>query len=97
MEFWFMKPGKVPAGSSMEKYSAKDALGAQMAVHCGRPDVGALLDAEIAQLVGDGSRLAVIVCGPGRLADDVRREVVRRIGTQIDAARVELYEESFGW
>ena len=63
----------------------------------GRPDFAALLDEEIGQLVSEGSRLAVVVCGPGRLADDIRREVVRCIGTKIDAARIELYEESFGW
>lgn len=67
------------------------------AVRCGRPDVAALLNEEIAQLVGAGSRLAVVVCGPGRLADDVRREVVRCIGTKVDASQIELHEESFGW
>ncbi len=63
----------------------------------GRPDFAAMLEEEIAQLVSESSRLGVVVCGPGRLADDVRREVVRCIGSKIDASRIELHEESFGW
>lgn len=62
-----------------------------------KPNVAELLDNEIGQLLTKDSRLAVVVCGPGRLADDVRREVVRSIGSKIDASRIELHEESFGW
>lgn len=71
--------------------------GPTTAVVYARPNIAELLEQEIEQLVSETSRLAVVVCGPGRLADDVRREVVRSIGTKIDASRIELYEESFGW
>lgn len=84
------------SGSSIDtEKSEKAPVGG--GVYEGRPDLAALLDEEISQLVGDTGRLAVVVCGPGRLADDVRYEVVKAIGSKIDASRIELHEESFGW
>ena len=91
------KSGVVEQALARSSYYSELEKGKNAVVCYGRPDISALLEEEISQLVGDLSRLAVVVCGPGRLADDVRREVVRCIGSKIDATRIELYEESFGW
>lgn len=56
----------------------------------GRPNVDALLAAEMEGRVG---ALAVSVCGPGALSDDVRSAVCRR---QYHGA-VDFVEESFSW
>ena len=83
--------------ATLRKLSSRAGAANGPRVTYGKPNVAELLDEEIGQLLTKDSRLAVVVCGPGRLADDVRREVVRSIGSKIDASRIELHEESFGW
>jgi len=61
-------------------------------LHAYRPDVDALVMKEAERTVGS---LAVVVCGPGSMADDVRRAVVRALAK--GWAGVELFEESFTW
>jgi len=56
----------------------------------GRPNVQALVDAEVENRVGG---MGVSVCGTGGLADDVRRATRRWMGR----ANVEFVEESFSW
>ena len=55
----------------------------------GRPNVETLVELESDSQVG---AMAVSVCGPGNLADDVRR-AVRRLQTR----NVDFIEESFSW
>ena len=55
----------------------------------GRPNVETLLDLESKNQVG---AMAVSVCGPGNLADDVRKAVRERQGRNVD-----FIEESFSW
>ena len=40
-------------------------------------------------------RLAVLVCAPGGMADDVRREVVAQIGN--GGTMIDYHEDSFAW
>ncbi|KAF6222704.1 hypothetical protein HO133_000751 [Letharia lupina] len=56
----------------------------------GKPDVDALLGMEARAQVG---AMAVCVCGPGGLGDDVRAAVRRRQG----GGNVDFVEEGFGW
>ncbi len=56
----------------------------------GRPNVEALVEAEARGRVG---AMAVSVCGPGQLADDVRGAVRRGMGGR----NVDFLEEGFGW
>lgn len=55
-----------------------------------KPDVDALLETECREQVG---AMAVCVCGPGGLGDDVRAAVRRRQGGR----SVDFFEEGFGW
>jgi NAD(P)H-flavin reductase len=57
-----------------------------------RMDLGAVIKREASK--AGKSRLAVVVCGPAELADEVRREAVKVVG---EGKRVELFEESFCW
>lgn len=51
--------------------------------------------ADVVEIEAQGiKRLAVIVCAPGGLADEVRREVVANIG---GATVIDLHEDSFAW
>ena len=88
---------KTSVEATLRKLSSRADAASWARVSYAKPNVTQLLDEEIGQLLTKDSRLAVVVCGPGRLADDVRREVVRSIGSKIDASRIELHEESFGW
>lgn len=59
----------------------------------GRPDVADEV-ADAVAAAGGGS-LAVVACGPARMADDARRAVVEHLGK--GSSRVEYFEESFKW
>lgn len=72
---------------------------ARIRVRAGRPNVSALLKAELAQLVGR-ERLAVLACGPERMMDDLRLAVGESYGEgegQVGAERLEYFEEVFSW
>ena len=56
-----------------------------------RMTVGGVLKAEMEGV----KRLAVLVCAPGEMADDVRREVVANVG--IGGTKIDYHEESFAW
>lgn len=56
----------------------------------GKPNVDALVEMESREQVG---AMAVSVCGPGGLSDDVRAAVRRRQGVR----NVDFFEEGFGW
>lgn len=62
-------------------------------MHAHRPDVAALVLREAEEM--RGAKLAVVVCGPGGMADDVRSGVVEAL--RRGYAGVELFEESFTW
>lgn len=61
--------------------------------HSSRPDVAGIVRAAV-ELAGSGS-LAVVACGPAKMADDCRLAVVQAL----DSAEcvVEYYEEKFEW
>ena len=56
----------------------------------GKPNIETLIDMEIEAQVG---AMAVSVCGPGSLSDDVR-DVVRK---RQQLANIDYIEESFSW
>ena len=58
-----------------------------------RPDVCAEIECA-ARTTGGGS-LAVVACGPARMADDARRTVVDMLGRS--HVNIEYFEESFNW
>lgn len=59
-------------------------------INWGKPDFLFILENAKAYQVG---AMAVSVCGPGAMGDDVRRAVRERQGGTV----VDLYEESFSW
>lgn len=61
----------------------------------GRPDVRGEVECA-AQGSGVHSKLAVVACGPGRMADEARRAVVDVLGRR-GAGDIEYLEESFQW
>ncbi|KAH6665316.1 ferric-chelate reductase [Plectosphaerella plurivora] len=84
----FVTHRDLPGGDVLRR-SFPDA--ASVAHH--RPDVSG----EVAEAVRSAGKqsLAVVACGPARMADDARRAVVE---AQADATpRIEYFEESFTW
>ncbi|GFF59051.1 putative ferric-chelate reductase [Aspergillus lentulus] len=61
-----------------------------ISIKYGKPSFAEVLDVEMAQQVG---AMAVSVCGPGGLGDDVRQAVRERQNGQL----VDLYEDTFSW
>lgn len=59
----------------------------------GRPDVTAEIQSSAQGAVG--GRLAVVACGPARMADDSRAAVVGVLGEGFH--RVEYFQEAFNW
>ena len=62
-------------------------------IEAGRPDVVSSVE-QAAQDAGQ-DRLAVVACGPGRMADEARRTSVKMLGRGYHG--VEYFEESFKW
>ena len=56
----------------------------------GRPDVEAIVEAEVRMQVG---AMGVVCCGPSGMADDVRRAVRMRQGRGV----IDFMEEGFVW
>ncbi|KIV98122.1 hypothetical protein PV10_01802 [Exophiala mesophila] len=52
------------------------------------------VDSVIRSVLEPSRRVAVLVCAPGTLADEVRRSVVKAVG---DGFEVQLIEEAFAW
>ncbi|EJT45042.1 ferric-chelate reductase [Trichosporon asahii var. asahii CBS 2479] len=65
----------------------------------GRPPIRELLAAQIEALSGtEGSRLAVLACGPGAMMDDLRADIADAYGSpilQADASRLDYWLEYF--
>ncbi|PYI05351.1 ferric-chelate reductase [Aspergillus sclerotiicarbonarius CBS 121057] len=64
--------------------------GVPISINSGKPCFREILELEMAQQVG---AMAVSVCGPGGLGDDVRQMVREKQGVK----KVDLYEETFSW
>jgi hypothetical protein len=82
---------------SAEEYMSGEspwALAAPPSVHVtigfGKPCFGQIVESEKATQIG---AMAVSVCGPGGMGDDVRQSVRQAQGSKT----VDLYEESFTW
>ena len=61
-----------------------------------RPDVRDEVRGAAREL-GARERLAVVACGPARMADDAREAVVDVLGTGREGSSIEYFEESFNW
>ncbi|GIC84420.1 ferric reductase family protein [Aspergillus udagawae] len=61
-----------------------------ISIKYGKPSFAEVVDVEMAQQVG---AMAVSVCGPGGLGDDVRQAVRERQNGQL----VDFYEDTFSW
>lgn len=61
-----------------------------ISIKYGKPSFAEVLDVEMGQQAG---AMAVSVCGPGGLGDDVRQAVRERQNGQL----VDLYEDTFSW
>lgn len=59
-----------------------------------RPDISAVVR-DIVQSIGYGARVAVVACGPARMADEARQACVGMVGRGF--AGLEYFEESFKW
>ncbi|KAF9887705.1 hypothetical protein FE257_009658 [Aspergillus nanangensis] len=83
--------------SSTDDYTSDDSPWATSApssvpvsINTGKPCFGTLLDQEIDEQIG---AMAVSVCGPGSMGDDVRQTVREKQGRKT----VDLYEETYSW
>lgn len=77
----------LPGGGSVA--DSADVHGWQ--IHYGRPNVGELVDKTFNHLMED-AKVAIIICGPRNLADEVRRKTTRWVGKR----DVWLHVEAFG-
>ncbi|CAK49168.1 hypothetical protein CBS115989_2301 [Aspergillus niger] len=83
--------------SSPEDYTPSESpwaisapTGVAISINNGRPCFQETLEVEMAHQVG---AMAVSVCGPGEMGDDVRQVVREKQGSK----KVDFYEETFSW
>ncbi|KAF8461713.1 ferric reductase like transmembrane component-domain-containing protein [Kalaharituber pfeilii] len=61
----------------------------------GRPNIAQIIEEEIKSLTGT---MAVLTCGPDKMVDGTREAVVKCVGREGgEGARVQYFEEAFGW
>ena len=61
----------------------------------GRPNIMKIIEQENQRLTG---KMAVLVCGPDRMVDGTREAVVKCVGKDaVEGARIQYFEEAFGW
>lgn len=82
-----------PDGKDSSSSSTRDA---DSHIHIGRPDVEAsiLNFARANHADGRNEKTAVLVCGPGGMADEARAAVLR---AGREGMNVEYFEDAFGW
>lgn len=85
------QPGKMGDGDGNGGVRRGMSNDKRVEMRRGRPDVGGLVEREVAAQVG---AMAVGCCGPGGLGDKVRAAVRREVGR---GRAVEYVEEGFGW
>ncbi|CAK7219843.1 hypothetical protein SCUCBS95973_003958 [Sporothrix curviconia] len=73
----------------------KQAAAGGFRVQVGRPDVLSTVRKLAQSVHGTDTRLAVMVCGPNDLADNVRHVVAQNMETSRES--ISYFEESFGW
>ncbi|RFU79737.1 ferric-chelate reductase [Trichoderma arundinaceum] len=64
-------------------------------IKTGRPDIPTIIERAAVSAIESGSRLAVMACGPGGMADTAREATSRAMRKQ--ASSIEYFEEAFGW
>ena len=61
----------------------------------GRPNIMEIIENENRRLTG---KMAVLVCGPDKMVDGTREAVVKYVGKDAaEGARIQYFEEAFGW
>jgi predicted ferric reductase len=101
--FWTVREESLIAAvsSQMGDVEELNAKGVEVRVVCTgigdgeRVDVQELVRAEVLGEGGEGRKVCVVSCGPGALADGVRKSVVGVVGKK--GASVDLIEEAFCW
>ena len=64
-------------------------------LNIGRPNIMQIIENENRMLTG---KMAVLVCGPDKMADGTREAVVKHVGKDAaEGARIQYFEEAFGW
>ncbi|CAK7274541.1 hypothetical protein SEPCBS119000_006226 [Sporothrix epigloea] len=85
------KSGVFASVSALKKQAAMGGFRIQY----GRPEVLATVRKMAESIHGTDSRMAVMVCGPGVLSDDVRHVVAQNMETSRES--ITYFEDSFGW
>jgi hypothetical protein len=85
-------------GAAQKPESLKSEIG-EMESYAARTDAGVTAGRmNIASVIGSsvevGLQTTVLVCGPGQMADEVRKQVVNCVK---EGFRVDLVEEAFAW
>ena len=97
------KPARKPSTKSThtknKDESPKDRNGhptrPPLHLRIGRPDISAIIEEENRMLTG---KMAVLACGPDRMVDATREAVVKCVGKDAaEGARIQYFEEAFGW
>ena len=83
-------------GDAESQYLELDKLPKGIDVLQERPDVSEEVRGAAREL-GSQQKLAVVACGPARMADDSRKAVVDMLGTGREGSSIEYFEESFNW
>lgn len=66
-----------------------------LSIGTGRPDIPTIIKSVAASAIVSSSRLAVMACGPGRMADTAREATYLAMRGKNNC--VEYFEEAFGW
>lgn len=101
--FWTAREESLIAAVSSQTGDAEElkAKGVDVRVVCTgigdgeRVDVAGVVEDEVLSEGTKGRRVVVVSCGPGALADGVRKSVVGVVGKK--GASVDLVEEAFCW
>jgi ferric-chelate reductase len=64
-------------------------------IKTGRPNIPTIIERAAASATKSGSRLAVMACGPGGMADAAREATYRAMRKHNNS--IEYFEEAFGW
>ena len=86
---------KSKALADVAPFNERAANGGGLCIQAGRPDIPATVRKLAQSVQGTDARLAVMVCGPDRLADNVRHVVAQNMETSRES--IQYFEETFGW
>ncbi|KAI9150852.1 ferric-chelate reductase [Paramyrothecium foliicola] len=74
-------------------HTSEEAMNTNVEWKKSRMDIGSVVEDTMVDTEQRG--LAVVACGPGKMADETRRAVAAKVGDSL--LRIEYFEESFQW